>query len=330
MNLNYPILFEPVLKNYVWGGRNIEKLGRTLPGSDRVAESWEISAHEDGITKIANGKFAGMTLQDLFEQEGVNLVGTNNQWALDRRKFPLLIKLLDAEERLSVQVHPDDNYAKSHEKNELGKSEMWVVLDAKPGAAIIYGLKKDVSPIDFRKAIDQENLEPYLNVVSIKSGDHICVPSGTLHAILEGALIAEIQQNSNTTYRVYDWNRKDQNGKSREIHIDKAIDVIKFSQVGKGLNPPEIINSNPVFIQEKLCTNKYFTTERFTARKNFTYSGNCDGSTLEIWGVIQGEAVFGEKKIRAVNFCLLPAVMGSFSIEIKKTSVLLRIYTSNN
>ncbi len=328
MIFNQPLFFEPVLKHYIWGGRNLELLGRNLPAGKMVAESWEISAHDDGKTKVMNGNFSGKSLQELLENAGEKLVGTKNRWASERGKFPWLIKLLDANQPLSVQVHPDDAYAKKHEGNELGKTEMWVVLWAKPDAAIIYGLKKDVEKQEFKSAIEQGKMESVLNVVPIQAGDHICVPAGTLHAILGGAIIAEIQQNSNTTYRIYDWGRKDNSGQSRPLHIEKGLDAINFDSTDLKLTPPKLIEKNDQWTKELLCDNKYFSIERIKCHKDSLISGTCDGSTMEIWGVIDGRAYIQDEELSAVKFCLLPAVIGDYSVKSSENSTLLRIFSS--
>ncbi|MDX1418188.1 MAG: type I phosphomannose isomerase catalytic subunit, partial [Candidatus Promineifilaceae bacterium] len=206
-NKIYPLLFEPVLKSYIWGGRNLARFfNRELPPG-KIAESWEIAAHNDGTTIVRNGYFAGKTLAYVQGELGLDLVGENNKWAQDRGKFPLLIKLLDAYDALSVQVHPDDEYAIANEGNELGKTEMWVVLYADPNAELILGTNQRTTREMLREAIENGTLESALHCLPVKAGDVACVPSGTLHAILKGSVIAEIQQNSNTTYRVYDWNR---------------------------------------------------------------------------------------------------------------------------
>jgi mannose-6-phosphate isomerase len=322
----YPLLFEPVLKHYLWGGRNLEKLGRDLPGNTKVAESWEIAAHKDGMSIVLNGKYKGQTLGNLFSKLGESLVGTNNQWALDRGKFPLLVKLIDANQSLSVQVHPDDAYAMTHEGNELGKFEMWVILDAEPGAEIIYGFREQIDKKTFRKAVDNGTLGQFLHHIPIKKGDHICVPSTTIHAILKGALIAEIQQNSNTTYRVYDWNRLGDDGKPRELHLDKALDVINFAQVGASLPDVQTIRRGDGWTLESLCDNQYFTTERIKINKGGTYSGFCDGSTLEIWGGLSGCVKVNDIELEPVNFVLLPAALGPYTITARDDSVLLRTF----
>jgi len=327
MNNLYPLFFKPVLKDYIWGGRHLAAFGRDLPETGVVAESWEISSHEDGMTQVENGFYAGKTLQDVFNKLGRDLVGVNNQWAIERGKFPLLVKLLDANRRLSVQVHPDDAYAKTHEGNELGKTEMWLVLQAERDAEIVYGLERKTSPQEIKKALSIGQLESLLHRVPIKAGDHICVPPGTLHTILGGAVIAEIQQNSNTTYRIYDWDRKGADGKPRPLHIHKALDVINYQQVGAVLPKPEILQNNQDWRYERLCDNAYFTTDRILTKKDTRYSGECDGSTLEIWGVLSGEATIDGKNLKAVRFCLLPAGMGPFIVEIPSNSVILRTYT---
>ena len=322
----YPLLFKPILKDYIWGGRNLENLGRELPKSGNVAESWEISGHKDGMSYVINGIYAGIALQDVLEQLGEDLVGSNSKWAIKRKIFPLLVKLLDANQRLSIQVHPNDEYARQHEGNELGKSEMWVVLDAKPDAAIVHGLSEQLTPQMLVKAITNGTLEKYLNKLPIKAGDFICVPAGSLHTILGGAVIAEIQQNSNTTYRVYDWNRVDENGQSRTLNIEKALDVINFDQVGCTLPAPQLVEKHVSFSREVLCKNRYFTTERLFLHANGTYRGFCDGSTLEIWGILSGEASVAGQHLDKIQFVLLPANLGSFTVTAIQDAVLLRTF----
>ncbi len=326
MNEPYPMLFKPVLKDYIWGGRNLEKFGRILPDSGIVAESWEISSHKDGMSYIINGIHAGKSLQDVQELLGEDLVGSHNQWAIERKIFPLLVKLLDANQRLSIQVHPNDEYARLNEGNELGKSEMWVVLDAHPDAAIMYGFSQQVTPQILLQAITGGTLEKYLKKLPIKAGDHICIPAGTLHTILGGAVMAEIQQNSNTTYRVYDWNRVGENGQPRTLHIEKALDVINFDQVGCKLPIPELVEKQANFTREVLCKNEYFTTERISMHPNGNYSGFCGGSTLEIWGILSGEASVAGQNLAEIQFVLLPANLGVFSVSSNQDAVLLRTF----
>lgn len=324
----YPLLFEPVLKDYIWGGRNLETvLGRKLPPG-QIAESWEIAAHADGTTRVANGRFAGTLLTDLHNQLGLDLIGTNNQWAQERDKFPLLIKLLDAHQPLSVQVHPNDEYALAHEGNELGKTEMWVVVRANEEAAVILGVAPKTTPDSFRQAIEAGDLEAHLHRIPVKAGDVVCVPAGSLHAIMGGLLLAEIQQNSNTTYRVYDWNRRQADSRSRPLHVEKAMDVINFDQVAPGLCQPELLSDENGVRRYRLCHNRYFTTERIEMSPGAEFVGECNGRSLEIWGVLDGQAVINELALTAVRFTLLPAALGAFTVTGKTAVTLLRTYVA--
>jgi mannose-6-phosphate isomerase len=327
MTTLYPLLFAPVLKDYIWGGRNLEKLGRDLPDGI-TAESWEIAGHPDGTTAVANGPYAGKLLTELQDKLGLDLIGRNCAWAQERGKFPLLIKLLDANHPLSVQVHPRDDYALAHEGNELGKTEMWVVLDADRNARVQLGVTAGTMPEAFRAGIENGKLEPYLHYVPVKTGDHICVPAGSLHAIKGGLLIAEIQQNSNTTYRVYDWNRLDHDGQPRPLHIDKALDVINFEQVAPTLHPPKPISEENGVRRRLLCQNEYFVTERVDLAVGAVFSGSCNGDTLEIWGIIRGRAVINDVELAGVQFTLLPAVMGDFAVTAVSPATFLRTYVA--
>jgi mannose-6-phosphate isomerase len=319
------LTFTPVLKNYIWGGRNLEKLGRILP-KGVIAESWEIAGHEDGTTVVDSGPFAGRLLTEVHAGLGLALIGRNNGWAQERGKFPLLIKLLDANNALSVQVHPGDAYALAHEGNELGKTEMWVVLHAEPDAEVILGVKEGTTPQTFRQALEAGHLEPCLHHIPVKTGDHICVPAGTLHAIMGGLIIAEIQQNSNTTYRVYDWNRVGADGKPRPLHVDQALNVIDFGQVEPVLCPPQPISERGGVRRSLLCRNSYFVTERVEIEEGSAYQGCCNGDSLEIWGVIAGSAAIQDRHVEAVRFVLLPAALGDFSVMALSAATLLRTY----
>lgn len=321
----YPMLFEPVLKDYIWGGRNLARLGRHLPAGI-IAESWEIAGHPDGTTRVANGRYRGQLLTAVLANLGLDLIGTHNAWAFARGKFPLLVKLLDANRPLSVQVHPDDDYALRHEGNELGKTEMWVVLHAEPEARIVLGLQSDTTPDQFRRALVHGNVWDLLHELTLTTGDFVCVPAGTLHAILGGLVIAEIQQNSNITYRVYDWQRVQDDGTPRPLHVDKALDVTNFAQIAPTLPVPYPLEAPPGLRRERLCANHYFITERFYMEEGVTFSGRCDGSTLEIWGLIAGSAAVNDVNLTAVQFVLLPAALGDFTLTAVGPATLLRTY----
>lgn len=326
----YPLLFNPVLKDYIWGGRNLEKLlGRSIPDG-RIAESWEIAAHEDGATVVTNGVYAGMPLTAVHDLMGLNLIGRHNAWAQARGKFPLLVKILDAHDRLSVQVHPGDEYALAHEGNELGKTEMWVILHAEPGAALILGLQPGMTAAELRQAIERGAVEQYLRSVPVSVGDFVCVPSGTLHAILGGVMVAEIQQNSNTTYRVYDWNRTE-NGVARPLHIEKALAVINFeSPGGPALRKPTLLDESGDVRRWLLCRNRYFTTERVEFAPGASFSGYLNGDSLEIWGAIAGSIELGNEAVSAVQFALLPAATGAYRVHAPAGATCLRTYVEGS
>jgi mannose-6-phosphate isomerase len=169
-------------------------------------------------------------------------------------------------------------------------------------------------------------LEPYLHHLPVKAGDHICVPAGTLHAIMDGLLIAEIQQNSNTTYRVYDWNRLGADGRPRPLHIDKALEVIDFEHVEPGLCPPQLIAAENGIRRFELCRNRYFVTERLEMEDGAVYQGQCNGDSLEIWGLIEGQAEINAVQFKAVRFSLLPAALGDFTVQATTSAIFLRIY----
>jgi mannose-6-phosphate isomerase len=321
----YPLLFAPVLKDYVWGGRNLERLlGRDLPAG-RVAESWEIAAHKDGQSIVINGPFAGMTLASVHEMLGLNLIGRRNAWAQERGKFPLLVKLLDAQDKLSVQVHPDDAYALAHEGNELGKTEMWVVLHAEPDAEIILGLRRGATKEKIRQAIAEGALERYLHSIPVRAGDFVCVPSRTLHAILGGVVIAEIQQSSNTTYRVYDWNRSSR-GAARPLHVRQAMEVINFELIEPSLPTPTVVFDSDGVKRSLLCQNQYFTTERVSLCPGAEFTRELNGDTLEIWGIIEGQVAVNEVGMKATQFTLLPATLGSYRVITASGATCLRTY----
>ena len=211
-------------KDYIWGGNRLrEEYGKKLD-SDKIAESWELSCHKDGQSIISDGKYAGKTLSEFIEEQGKAVLGTN----CDRFEyFPVLIKLIDAKDNLSVQVHPSNDYAMRVE-GEYGKTEMWYIVDCNEGAELLYGFKHEISKEEFAERIANNTLLEVTNNVPVHKGDVFFIEAGTLHAIGKGILIAEIQQNSNTTYRIYDYGRVGADGKPRPLHVEKAADVTEL------------------------------------------------------------------------------------------------------
>lgn len=217
----YPIKLKPAFKDYLWGGTRLrDDFGKDCD-FDKIAESWELSCHKDGNSVVADGEFAGLTLAQYIEKEGKSVLGTNCE---KFENFPILIKLIDAKDNLSVQVHPNNEYAQRVE-GEYGKTEMWYVVDCDEGASLLYGFKHNITKEEFRERIENNTLLEVTNSVPVKKGDVFFIEAGTLHAIGKGILIAEIQQNSNTTYRIYDYGRVGKDGKPRELHVEKAKEV---------------------------------------------------------------------------------------------------------
>lgn len=229
----YPMKLKAPLKDYLWGGTKLKDFYNKTTDLEKVAESWELSCHKDGASEIVNGEAAGQTLAAYIKTAGNEILGEK---AAKFPYFPLLIKLIDAKDNLSVQVHPGDEYALRVE-GEYGKTEMWYIVDCEPGASLLYGFTKVLEKEEFRRRIADNTLLEVCNKVPVKKGDVFFIESGTLHAIGKGILIAEIQQNSNTTYRIYDYDRRDKDGNPRELHVDKAVEVTN-------LKPPRIANTD--------------------------------------------------------------------------------------
>lgn len=246
-----PFLLIPAGKDYLWGGSRLkERYNKDLDMSP-LAETWECSTHPDGLSIIASGQNRGRTLAKVLSESPGWIGAQPNR----NGTLPILIKYIDAKSDLSVQVHPDDKYALKHEK-QLGKTEMWYVVEAKPGAKLVYGFKDDITADKLRECIKDQTLMEHLNTVPVKSGDFFFIEPGTVHAIGAGALIAEIQQNSNVTYRLYDYGRKDKNSSLRPLHIDKAVQVINYQKCESLIQP-----KSPGTGRQLLCSCKYFKVE---------------------------------------------------------------------
>lgn len=217
----YPLLLKAPVKEYVWGGTKLTTEFGLEASGEIAAEAWMLSAHKDGMNTVRNGEHAGKTICEVLKIWGETVLGKS---AERFPYFPILVKLIDAKQKLSVQVHPDNAYALSVE-GEYGKTEMWYVVDCEDGASLIYGFKQPLSKEEFRERIENDTLTEVCNIVPVHKGDVFFVPAGTLHAIGAGVLIAEVQQNSNVTYRVSDYGRTGADGKPRELHVAKALDV---------------------------------------------------------------------------------------------------------
>lgn len=294
----YALKLMPALKEIIWGGtRLIDEYGLKTEGSN-IAEAWLLSCHKDGNSTVANGEFSGKNLPEALELLGPDALGKKGKAF---KYFPLLIKLIDAKTDLSVQVHPSDEYALKHE-GEFGKTEMWYVLDAEENAKLYYGFKENITKDEFKKHIENGTLESILNAVKVKKGDCFFMPAGTIHAIGGGILIAEIQQNSNTTYRVYDYNRRDKDGNLRPLHIEKALDVTSLTP------PPTFENID----NETLASCEYFTVKK--REVNGKLESYADEDSFVSILCLEGKVEFLGITLNKGECAFIPSGIGSFDI----------------
>lgn len=252
-----PFLLRPVGKDYIWGGNRLNDDFAKGIQMQPLAETWECSTHPNGLSTVASGRFAGQTLAEVLNAHP-EFLGSHHPDG----KFPLLIKFIDAKKDLSVQVHPDDDYARTHENGQNGKSEMWYVLDAQKGAKLVYGLQHDCTEQELRQAIADGTLMNHLQQVPIQKDDLFFIQAGTIHAIGAGALVAEIQENSNLTYRLYDYDRVGKDGKKRELHIDKALQVANLQSSAEPRQPLRVLKYRQGVASELLTRCKYFEVYR--------------------------------------------------------------------
>ena len=260
-----PLVFEPLLKRIRWGGRRLGTvLGKPIGAESDYAESWEVSDHGDDQSIVVSGNFAGQTLSQLVNTQNVPLLGRHT----GAKQFPLLVKYLDANEALSVQVHPDDKLAKQFDPSENGKTEAWVIIDSAPDSVLYVGFEEGVSETDIRAAADQGDVEPLLHRVQVQSGDCVFVPAGTVHAIGAGVLLAEIQQSSDITFRLNDWNRVGPDGQPRDLHIKEAIRCIDIDRGPVNPVQPRRIDADHTW--EELVRCPYFVMQRHRSDRSFT------------------------------------------------------------
>ncbi len=302
----------PVFKEYLWGGNKLKEVYEKDTPYEITAESWEIASHKNGETTVCGGEDNGLTIKQLVEKYNKKLLG-DKIYGSDYRKFPLLIKLIDAKDNLSVQVHPNDEDAARLENGELGKTEMWYVMEAEKGAGIICGFKQDVTKEQFRKAIENNTLMDYVNFVECKKGDCFFIPAGMLHAIGRGLLVAEIQQNSDTTYRIYDYDRRDANGNARELHIDKAVEVTNISKIEVNTQ----ISKSGILAE---C--KYFTIEKINLHGEYTIEVSKE--RFEILIICEGSAIINGITYKKGDTLLVPAYIGI--VDLIGDAVILRSF----
>ena len=320
----YPLTFHPVFKERVWGGRRLEQLYRKkLPPNVPIGESWEITDRPEGVSVVAHGPLAGKDLRWLMEHQSEALLGSARP---QPERFPLLVKILDAREKLSLQVHPPAGVAA-----RLGgepKTEMWYIADARPDAELYVGLRRGVTRAEFERNLKDGSVADCFHRVRVKSGDAMYLPSGRVHAIGAGIVIFEIQQNSDTTFRVFDWNRPGLDGKPRELHLEQSLKCIDFDDFEPGLMEGELLSGKDGGIERRsLLKDPLFSVAAMKCLRG--ESLEIRGRTAEIIGVLQGRlaVVHRGEEIRLApgQFCLKPAGVERVTLNFRPPVSFLQI-----
>ncbi len=324
MNNNlYPLKFEPILKEKIWGGHKLQSILNKEIKEDNAGESWEISAVKGDISVIANGFLKGKDLQEILSEYKEELVG-NRVYSTYKNKFPLLVKFIDAQDYLSVQVHPGDELAKKRH-NSFGKTEMWYIIDSDKDAELISGFNRSLDKNTYLEKLNSGKITEILNSEKVKPGDVFFIPVGRVHAIKPGILLAEIQQTSDLTYRIYDWDRVDENGKGRELHTKYALDALDFKKYDNYKTNYTVVKNERILLEK----NPYFETNLFelNKNKNLSYDGL---DSFVIYMIMDGEIniKFEESCLNAEKgeTVLIPASITNIEIEIVEQVKLLEVY----
>jgi len=312
ISIKYPIKMIPAFKDYFWGGSKLAKEWGKPCNYETVAESWELSAHKNGQSIAANGSMKGRTLSGIIEKYGRQCLGTHSE---KEDRFPILIKLIDPNQKLSIQVHPDDSYAFLNE-GDHGKTEMWYIVEAQQGSGILCGLRNNLTKTQFAEKIQDNTLEEQLNWIPVQKGDVFFISPGTVHAICEGVIIAEIQQNSDVTYRIYDYNRKNPDGRTRPLHIEKALAVSCLSKELHEGKPQGPIFSIPGATGALLAKCRYFTVNEYKIKQACDFfAGDLSFQSLVF---VEGNGFIKWENEEIGFICgdtfFLPARMGSYTI----------------
>ncbi|WP_224483718.1 type I phosphomannose isomerase catalytic subunit [Robertkochia aurantiaca] len=307
----YPLKFNPIIKDYLWGGNKLKEVLHKKYESDTAAESWELSGVDGNVSVVAEGKLSGKTLRELIAEYGADLLGKT---VYDRfgDEFPVLIKFIDAQKDLSVQLHPDDELARKRH-NSFGKTEMWYIMEAEPGSELIVGFNRATDPEEYQEALDKGELLSLLNKEQVSEGDTYFIKAGKVHAIGAGILLAEIQQTSNITYRLYDYDRTDKDGNTRELHTELAKEAIDYSarddhkvDYHKQYNTSNKMVESPYFTTNFLNISATFV-KQLVNRDSFTVYMCVDGKTQVSSGDFQttlqkGETLLVPSVIKEINF----------------------------
>ena len=316
----YPLRFHPILRRYLWGGRRLEALGKRLDEGNDYAESWEIVDRGDDQSRVAYGPLAGRTLAELVAKHPTALLGQH----AGAERFPLLIKFLDAQQRLSLQVHPDDAHARLLDPPDLGKTEAWVILDAEPESYLYAGLRRAVDRELLAREVARGCSELLAHRVEPRPGECYFLPAGVLHALGPGLLVAEIQQASDTTYRLHDWNRPGPDGRPRPLHIQEALEVIDYDY--GPVNPQEPLPTKRPNVERLVACDK-FLLDRWKLHGQSTAGG--DGRChilIALDGSVEVQGDPAGKPLSAGDVVLLPAERGTVAIRAAADAVLLDAY----
>jgi len=322
-----PLLFEPIYRSYVWGDRNFERLfGRVLPPDVPTAESWELSDVDGAISRVESGPFAGRSLRELCREYASDMLGEKRDSSVySDGRFPLLVKFLDAERVLSVQVHPGDRFAAEHENGSPGKTEMWFIVEARGSAEVIAGLRPGTTRAELLEAAQSGSLEPLLQHHRVRAGDVVLVPAGRVHAMGAGIVALEIQQTSDITYRLHDWGRVGPDGKPRPLHLDRAIEVINFSDEGCAVAQP-VQRTENWGIWSLLGVTLFFLTESFDRFRSVKLTTAV--SSPDVLMAVSGEVDItwegGNTHLTAGRTALIPTGIGNYEIHSDGNTLVVR------
>ena len=327
MTLPYPLRTEPFFRDYIWGGRKLETvLGKPIPSEGVWAESWEMIDHPEHQSVVTNGELAGQTLRQIAAQHRSWILGEEESQAL-----PLLLKYLDCQRVLSVQVHPEDAYAQQMSPPDLGKTEAWYIVAAEPGAKLYAGLRPGVTPEALRQAINDETVEECLHVIEPNAGDCVFIPAGTVHALGAGLLVAEIQQASNTTFRLYDWGRVGADGKPRQLHVEQALEVIDFVSGPRPIQNPVPLGNG----RENLVRCDKFNLDRICGVEQAVVAGDSrfhlltapyGGISIAWESSEKGVGMLVSETLEVGQSVMLPASMPAAQVDLSEGAVLLDMH----
>ena len=321
--INQFLRFEPIFKQKIWGGNKLTSILNKKSDLENLGESWEVSGVENEISIVSNGVLKGESLDQLIKTYTIDFVG-DKVYQQFGNKFPLLIKFIDAKTDLSIQVHPNDDQAKE-KHNSLGKTEMWYVTQADKDASLIVGFKKDTTEEEYVEYLDNNSLLEILNVDKVKEGDVYFIPAGRVHAIGAGVMVAEIQETSDVTYRIYDWQRTDSEGNFRELHTEDALSVIDYKSKQNYKTNYDVLNNDT----SPLVDCKYFTTNFLKLDKHFSVNHNTKDSFV-VYMCVKGNAVFesgfSKEMIEKGETLVVPACLKEFIIKPLGDLELLEVY----